>query len=272
MPDLEVLHRPAARRRSGIAPLLFVHGAYMGAWCWDEHFMPEFAARGFDCHAVSLRGHGGSSGSDSLDDAGIDDYVEDVRGVAASLPRPPWLVGHSMGAVVVQHVASRFGAAGAVLLTGVPPLGLLSVSFEIGLRAPDLYAQGALVQGGHGRLVDLARLKDALFAPDMSPAQAAAFLGRMGRESRRVFAEMAWPHVCGVRLPMRMPVAVIGGSDDGLFTPATVRASAAWLGVEARILPGLGHAMMLDRRWERAVDCIESWIDTAARGDGPGQS
>ncbi len=27
-------------------PLLFVHGAYVSAWCWEEHFQPWFAHRG----------------------------------------------------------------------------------------------------------------------------------------------------------------------------------------------------------------------------------
>jgi hypothetical protein len=27
-------------------PLLFVHGAWHGAWCWDEHFLDLFADKG----------------------------------------------------------------------------------------------------------------------------------------------------------------------------------------------------------------------------------
>jgi len=41
-------------------PLLFVHGAWHAAWCWDEHFLGFFADRGFRAVAVSLRGHGAS--------------------------------------------------------------------------------------------------------------------------------------------------------------------------------------------------------------------
>ena len=37
-------------------PLLFVHGSFHAAWCWREHFMPHFAAAGWDTLAVSLRG------------------------------------------------------------------------------------------------------------------------------------------------------------------------------------------------------------------------
>jgi len=27
-------------------PLVFVHGAWHGAWCWDEFFLPCFADKG----------------------------------------------------------------------------------------------------------------------------------------------------------------------------------------------------------------------------------
>ena len=42
---LEVIDKGPCRE-SGKAPLLFVHGAWHGAWCWDEHFLDFFAAQG----------------------------------------------------------------------------------------------------------------------------------------------------------------------------------------------------------------------------------
>jgi len=46
--------------------LLFVHGKWHGAWCWDEHFLPYFAAYGYDSTALSLRGHADSEGREGL--------------------------------------------------------------------------------------------------------------------------------------------------------------------------------------------------------------
>src|SRR5512141_2985715 len=48
------------------APLLFVHGAWHAAWCWDEHFLDFFAGQGFAVHALSLQGHGASEGGERL--------------------------------------------------------------------------------------------------------------------------------------------------------------------------------------------------------------
>jgi pimeloyl-ACP methyl ester carboxylesterase len=47
-------------------PLLFVHGAYCAAWVWDRHFLPFFADRDYEAHALSLRGHGASEGHELL--------------------------------------------------------------------------------------------------------------------------------------------------------------------------------------------------------------
>src|SRR5512146_589692 len=87
-------------------PLLFVHGGYCDAWFWEPYFLPWFAARGYPAYALSLRGHGASGGRESLFVAGIDDYAVDVTRVASGLPAQPILVGHSMGAAVVERLIS----------------------------------------------------------------------------------------------------------------------------------------------------------------------
>ena len=73
-------------------PLLFVHGAFTGAWCWDEHFLPYFAARGHDAWAVDLRGHGDDAAPVEL--ASIEDYVADLVLAIEQIGEPPVIVGH----------------------------------------------------------------------------------------------------------------------------------------------------------------------------------
>lgn len=52
---LEVIRRHPAVA-NGQPPVLFVHGAWHGGWCWDQGFLEYFAARGWDVYAMSLRG------------------------------------------------------------------------------------------------------------------------------------------------------------------------------------------------------------------------
>ena len=107
-PHLEVRSRlpdrVAAKGNGRKPPLLFVHGGYGDAWCWEPYFLPWFAAKGWPAHALSLRGHGTSSGAETLFIAGLDDYVADVEHVAGELDAAPILVGHSMGAAICERM------------------------------------------------------------------------------------------------------------------------------------------------------------------------
>src|SRR4051812_41608468 len=93
-----ITHIPV--KRTHPTPLLFVHGAFVAAWCWDDYFLPYFAERGFVAHALSLRGHGGSDGRAELAAASVNDYETDVQLVARHIGLPLTVIGHSMGAMV----------------------------------------------------------------------------------------------------------------------------------------------------------------------------
>ncbi len=264
MPELEVIRRGRARGR-GRGPLLFVHGAYVGAWCWDEHFLPYFAARGFECHAVSLRGHGASEGRAMLPLASLDDYVADVAAVASGLDRLPIIIGHSMGGTIAQRYVATQPALGLVLIASVPPRGLWGTAIELWWRNPSLVADLALVQAGQERWVDLDRLRLALFAPDMPKAKALAYLARMQCESERALLDLSAMHLYARPTALEMPLQVIGGACDGLFGPDAVKMTATWYDTDAAILPGLGHTLMLDPAWRNAADRVFEWITTTYR-------
>ena len=106
-PELEIFrHSPTGKAKSK-NPIVFVHGAYTGAWCWNEHFLTWFADQGFETISFSLRGHGGSGGRALRSLASIDDYVEDLEEIVETLGKKPILIGHSSGGNVVFFCFSR---------------------------------------------------------------------------------------------------------------------------------------------------------------------
>jgi pimeloyl-ACP methyl ester carboxylesterase len=56
---LEVIDKGSATAAHPV-PLLFVHGSWHAAWCWDEKFLGFFADRDYRAVALSLRNHGNS--------------------------------------------------------------------------------------------------------------------------------------------------------------------------------------------------------------------
>lgn len=239
-------------------PLLFVHGAYAGAWCWDEHFLSFFADAGYASYAVSLTGHGGSRGRERLDHLSIADYVADVAEVAGRLPQAPVLIGHSMGGFVVQKYLERHPAAGAVLMCSVPPHGLMSAAVGVMFSHPTLFMDlNTLMAGGR---VALDNLREALFAQPVDTDDLKRFLRASQPESHRAIWDMMMfdlPHPSRIR---DVPMLVLGAEFDHLMPASTAEMTAHRYGVKAEIFPGMGHGLMLERDWRKVAQRILDWL------------
>ena len=263
-PKLEVLRRaPKGGAAAERPPLLFIHGGFVGAWCWAESFLDWFAARGWDCHAPSLRGHGGSEGQAELHDSGIDDYVTDVVKVAERLESPPVLIGHSMGGFVAQRYLERHPAMAAVLMAPVPAMGLCGAGVAMAATNPGLFVDVGLAHEFGRRAPTPSVLFEAVFGREADNG----FDGcgqRFTDESHRAWMEMCQPAFIDTGRIPDLPLLVLGGAEDRIIPSAFVRSAARLLGTTAEILPGLGHALMLESGWNTVAARIEGWL--AAQG------
>lgn len=260
MSRLELLHFPPPL--PGSAPsILFLHGAYAGAWCWLP-FMAALAAAGFDAYALSFRGHAGSHGQEKLDEYGIDDYVIDLESVVESFSRPPVLIGHSMGGFVAQRYLARGGAAaGLALLASVPPYGLTGSVCYMGLFYPRLLMELSQFELGAMPKLDLMLVRNLLFSEDMPDAALSGFVQLAQRESARALLEMLLPQ-SWLRVDLSgLPALVLGAGNDRLIPPADVWACARALGVEAEFIDDIGHAMMLDGRQGQVLARLLVWLE-----------
>lgn len=240
-------------------PLLFLHGAYAAAWCWDEHFLQYFAGHDYASHALSFSGHGASPGRERLDSFGIDHYVRDVAAVAEQLPAPPVLIGHSMGGMVAQKYLESHEAAGVVLMASVPPQGLWAAALGLAFQKPGLMSDLNRLLGG-GR-VALDTLRTAMFAQPVETADLDRWYKRMQPESHRAIWDMTLfnlPLKSRMRLP---PLLVLGAEHDALIPASQVEMTARHYGVEAEIFHGMGHGMMLECGWKQVADRILGWLD-----------
>jgi non-heme chloroperoxidase len=264
-PHLEVRSRlpKASGRRNGNGDkpsLLFVHGGYCDSWCWEPYFLPWFAGQGYASHALSLRGHGASGGSSSLFVAGLDDYAADVERVIAQLGVEPVLIGHSMGAAVVERLMATRPVASAVLLAPVPPTGLLTMAARLAAERPDYLLQMSQLNPSRLSTHVLETLRPFYFSNDVAPALLVEAALHLGAESPRALMDLS------MRLHWQLPerggtqVIVLGAEADRICTPQDVRATAHHHGVEAVMIPGLAHMMMLERQWQRAARAIADWL------------
>lgn len=257
----EILSR-RPRRRTHDAPLLFVHGAFLGAWCWDEHFLSHFASLGYDAHAVSLRGHGASPLDGPLDVVRLDDYVADVLLAARRLGASPVLIGHSMGAIVVQRAARRCDARAMVLIAPVPPRGLGGSLMSLAIRDLPLFlALNAFQADGNRDAPALGRIRNYLFSDSLTQSAVRRYLERMQRESQRALMDLMWPQHLWIRDTRGLPTLVMGAGADALCSGPMIEEAARFHDVSPTIFEGMGHAMMLDPNWPEVAQHLGAWLD-----------
>lgn len=256
--QLEVLKHLPTTANPQKPPLLFVHGAFTGAWCWNEHFLPYFAAQGYPAYALSLRGHGQSGGL--LMSASLADYVADVSQVVASLDHLPILIGHSMGGMVVQKYLEHAPVQAAILMNSVPPFGLAYSWLYMALTNPLLLQQLSLMQSISPQLATPEMLRQALFSPTIATDQLKRYFRQMQSESMRVNWDLL-----GGNLPRFYPrpqatMLVLGAENDAFFPPATTKMTAAHYQAQYHIFSNTAHAMMLENHWQEIADYIAQWL------------
>lgn len=274
-PTLEILHATPRTPRDA-PPLLFVHGAFCGAWIWQEHLLPACAEAGWTAHAVSLRGHGGSDGQERLREAGMDDFVADVLTAMDELPRPPILIGHSMGGMVVQRVIEQYRlktfrdsrpVAGAILMSSVPPGGLWGTMMHMATHDPMLLWQLSAIQTFGDEAATLETMQRAMFSSTTaSPEAAQRYMDRMQAESWRVQLDMTMRPPPVAINGRSIPMLVMGAEEDSFVPPWMARLTARTYDADCVILEDAGHAMMLAPVWPRAVGTITDWLEAKGLG------
>ena len=265
--DLEVIARECAGE-SDRPPLLFVHGAGHGAWCWDEHFLDFFAEHGFDSYALSLRGHGKSGGRERLRWTSIADYVSDAEQVAAALPREPVLVGHSLGGLVVQKYLETHGPPAAVLLAPPPRGGMLRPAVRTFRDHPWLSMRVILTRTPRTLFATPELVRRFFFSPELSEERVREYAARMGGESFRAFLELVYTRPDPARI-RGVSLLVLGGGRDYFIRPSAIRRTAEAYDAEWKVLPGVAHDLMLDASWRQAAEAVLEWLQRTLESESP---
>jgi pimeloyl-ACP methyl ester carboxylesterase len=114
-------------------PIVLVHGAFHGAWCWRP-VVEGLRAAGAQVEAIDLPGHGASEApmSDLYGDAAA------VRQALEALDQPAILCGHSYGgAVISEAVDDPSRVAHLVYLAALVPRAGRTVQADVDELEPD---------------------------------------------------------------------------------------------------------------------------------------
>lgn len=123
------------------APVLLVHGFGQNRYAWHlpaRSFANHLASAGFDVFNLDLRGHGRSRQLGATRCRGVEDYVREDLPVAVaevqalSGQRPVWVVGHSLGGLVLYASAPSLGGAVAGVVSIGSPYHFTRGSLTLG--------------------------------------------------------------------------------------------------------------------------------------------
>jgi len=254
---IELIRRPAKNGNKS-TPILFIHGAWHGAWCWEEYFLPYFAAHGYDAYALSLRGHGYSEGREGLRWWRISDYVDDVSQIVELLPETPILVGHSMGGLIVQNYLQSHRVPAAVLLAPVPTTGAMMTTLKIAKRHFLTYLKAISTMRLYPIVGTPQLAREAFFSENIATAKLEAYYKKLQDESFRGFLDMIF---C-LPKPSKVhdPILLIGALNDMIFSQRQMEATAKAYHTKTQMIPNTAHDVMLEDRWQDAADIILNWL------------
>lgn len=238
-------------------PLLFLHGASHGAWCWKENFLPYFAQKGYAAYALSFRGHGDSEGYENLHAFTLKDYLNDALEVIPNLKRKPVLIGHSMGGTVVQMILHRHPdkIKAAVLMASNPPQGM----------AKDLWRMIFISLGDVIRLARFNKGKKGSF-----PAEK-FFSQKLPDEKKDEYSKLMQPESNLVRkellkrnvpetIDIKVPILVLGSKKDRWFSEKTTASIGKTYKTKPVIFADVSHDMMLDPNWRMVADEVLNFL------------
>lgn len=245
--------------------IVMLHGANEGGWCFDK-FKAVFQGLGWTCHAPDLIGHGtkAADAAKTLVGIGMADYRADLEIFLKTVPPQPVLLGHSMGGVLAQQLATSGLARALILVAPAPRSGILPPTDGEKKLGQDLMGLGAFWKTVINPDFDLARIYTLNRVPE---ADQRAMFDKFGPESGRAIFELFFWMFDRTGATMvdtgavSCPVLCLVGADDKIVSPQTARATAsAYRDATFWELKGHGHMLVLEPGADDIARRIADWI------------
>ena len=257
--DLTVfVERPASP--NGNPPVLLIHGMFGGEWYWEK-YQAFLGQRGYESHAMNLRGHHGSRPVRDIGKVSLGDYVADALEVTAAL-KNPIVIGHSMGGLIAQKVAETGKCRATVLIASAPPRWIPLASWLL-LRKQVKYARALIMS--EALMPDRNDVDDLMFNRTPLPDRD-QFFPLLVAESGHAALQLSVGAIAVHELRVTAPVMVMTGLDDQFIVPRVARALARKYRAPLHEYKNFAHHLMTEPGWEGPCADVVEWMDRVARG------
>jgi pimeloyl-ACP methyl ester carboxylesterase len=248
--------------------IFMVHGMFCKGSSWDN-YRGFFEKQNYHCITPTLRYHDISpldKPDPRLGTTSLLDYVDDLQKEIEILKEPPVIMGHSMGGLIAQILASRGLGKALVLLTPAASRGSTPM-FNPFVWASALRAWGSvLVRPGYSRKpfrISYSALNTA-WQP-LSENERRDEYGKLVYESGKVLNEIGFGKQAAAvdESKLAIPVLIISGKLDRLVPNESIRNMARKYGERCNYkeFEDHSHWVLGGPRWEEVANYVNEWLN-----------
>ena len=255
--------------------ILMVHGMWCGKWVWED-YKEFFKKKGFICIAPDLRFHGEYLKNPhlGLGTTSLLDYVDDLEEIILAIKKQyrtlPIIMGHSMGGLLAQILASRGLARALVLLASAAPRGINSVEPSVLKLFLPMMVEGR--NFWKKSLKPTYKNASLTILNKLSEKEKRFIYRKMGYESGRVIFEIGlwlleWKKMAAkVKFKkINVPMLIIVGEQDSVIPVSVVEENVkkykkAKKELDYRKYPNCAHWILSGAHWKEIAEDVFIWL------------
>ena len=263
-PVLEII-QASQEEKTAQPPLLFIHGYRMGAWIFEDHYLPFFYEKGYDVFALNLRGHGWSEEAEKIESHTFENYYEDVQRAVAYIveqtDQEPLLIGYSFGGILVQRYIEQYQPEAAVILSmGEVETGLPHYINWSQKHFPQKTEHFFQNRNCNKLFQDPAMLKQIFFLEGEKPEGINKYLTRLATQpgSNQLFSkllEFDLPPIGG-----NTQVLLMSGDQDPMAPLFALVRAQKLLDAKLVIIEDTGHGLPIGKNWKKGARAIHQFV------------
>jgi len=245
--------------------IFMIHGMWGTGEVWSN-FKPFFEAQGYKVITPTLRYHEEkyhAVAPAELGTVSLLDYAADLEAQIRALDEKPIIMGHSMGGLLAQILASRGLAEKLVLLTPAPPAGILALqpsstrTFLSVLTKWQFWRKPMRITFNEAKYGILALIPQA--QQHTTYAGYSFESGRAAWEIAFWIADMKKASSVDER-KVTCPILAIAGGQDRIVPEAVVRQVAAKYHATYKVYPDHAHSVLHENGWQEIAGYVNDWL------------
>ena len=242
-------------------PIRFINGVFHDERCWSESWLACFEKAGFEPKPWNLPGRGTTPPSPrGLRWTSLGYCANALVDEMTRTGPCPILVGHSLGAMLIEMRLRKLKPPAAILLAPTRPKAFRRTTLYFARNHRKLF-QESVCKMNTKLVVSTKELCRRWFFCTTTPDEIVnECYGNMVEESYLVCQELIWRPRVVCRGHTGTPVLVIRAREDQSVPAKVVEQVAALHDTIAEPFDDMGHDMMLEPGWQKVAERMIDWL------------